>query len=65
MIHNHLGEQTVIKEPTDTEEGLVDIVCTVCGETGRYTVAPTGAKPDENSGGFWQQITGFFRSSSR
>ena len=61
VIHNHLGAQTVIKEPTETEEGLVDIVCTVCGETGRYTVAPTGAQPDENSGGFWQQITGFFR----
>ena len=26
VIHNHLGEQTIIKAPTDTEEGLVEIV---------------------------------------
>ena len=64
VIHNHLGEQTVIKPATDTEEGLVDIVCTVCGETIRYTASTTGPEPDENGnteGGFWQRITGFFR----
>ena len=61
MIHNTLGAQTVIKEPTDTEEGLVDIVCTVCGEHGQYTAAKTEPKPDDGGGssGFWQRITSF------
>ncbi|MBR6313434.1 MAG: leucine-rich repeat protein [Clostridia bacterium] len=61
VIHNALGEQRVIKEPTETEEGIVDIRCTVCGEWGRYTADPTGSQPDDNSGGFWAQIQSFFR----
>ena len=66
VIHNHLGEQRVIKEPTETEEGIVEIRCTVCGEWGQYTADPTGSQPDDDnnggsSGGFWQEITGFFR----
>ena len=62
VIHNHLGEQRVIKEPTGTEEGIVEIRCTVCGGWGRYTVDPTGSQPDDdNSGGFWVQIQSFFR----
>ncbi len=63
VIHNHLGAQTIIKEPTENEEGIVDIVCTVCGEHGQYTAAKTEPKPDDNdvsdSGGFWQRITSF------
>ena len=63
VIHNHLGAQTIIKEPTETEEGIVDIVCTVCGEHGQYTAAKTEPKPDDNgdsdNGGFWQRITSF------
>jgi hypothetical protein len=62
VIHNHLGEQRVIKEPTETEEGIVEIRCTVCGEWGQYTADPTGSQPDDNnSGGFWVQIQSFFR----
>ena len=66
VIHNALGEQRVIKEPTETEEGIVEIRCTVCGEWGQYTADPTGSQPDDDnnggsSGGFWQEITGFFR----
>jgi hypothetical protein len=67
VIHNHLGQQTVLQAPTATEDGLVDIVCTVCGEHGQYTVSATGPQPGDNgsdsgsSGGFWQRITGFFR----
>ncbi len=63
VIHNHLGAQTIIKEPTENEEGIVDIVCTVCGEHGQYTAAKTEPKPDDNggsdNGGFWQRITSF------
>ena len=64
VIHNHLGETTVVKPATATEEGLVDIVCTVCGEKIRYTASATGPEPDEEEGGFagfWARITGFFR----
>ncbi len=63
VIHNHLGEQRVIKEPTETEEGIVEIQCTVCGEWGEYTATWTEPEPDNggSSGGFWQEITGFFR----
>ena len=65
VIHNRLGAQTVLQAPTATEDGLVDIVCTVCGEHGQYTVSATGPQPGDNgdndSGGFWAQITNFFR----
>ena len=62
VIHNRLGAQTVLQAPTATEDGLVDIVCTVCGEHGQYTVSATGPQPGGNdSGGFWAQITNFFR----
>ncbi len=63
VIHNHLGEQRVIKEPTETEEGIVEIQCTVCGEWGEYSATWTEPEPDNggSSGGFWQEITGFFR----
>lgn len=66
VIHNHLGAQTIIKAPTDTEEGLVEIVCTVCGESGVYTASKTEPKPTDDggdsgdsSGGFWQKIQTF------
>ncbi len=64
VIHNHLGTQTVIQPPTEEEEGIVEIVCTVCGEAIRYSASWTGPEPDENGkteGGFWQQITGYVR----
>ena len=65
VIHNHLGEQTVIKPATATEEGIVEIVCTVCGESIRYTASTTGPDEDENNAGgflgFWARITSFFR----
>ena len=66
VIHNHLGEQTVVKSATETEEGLVDIVCTVCGEKIRYTASVTEPKPDEDTdnggiAGFWSRITSFFK----
>ena len=64
VIHNKLGAQTVIKEPTATEDGLVDIVCTVCGEHSQYTVSATGPQPGDNGGddgGIWKQITSFFK----
>ncbi len=59
VIHNHLGERTVVREPTETEEGLVDIVCTVCGRTIRYTAAWEAPEPGEDEGGdpgFWIRI---------
>ena len=69
VIHNHLGAQTIIKAPTDTEEGLIEIVCTVCGESGVYTASKTEPKPTDDggdsdsnsnsSGGFWQKIQTF------
>ena len=67
VIHNHLGEQFVIKPATETEEGLVDIVCTVCGERIRYTASTTGpeeSEEDEEPGGFigfWIRIQNLFR----
>ena len=64
VIHNHLGAQTVVKPATETEEGLVDIVCTVCGETIRYTASVTEPEPEEENGsvpGFWVRIQDFFR----
>ena len=64
VIHNHLGEQTVIQEPTETEPGLVEIVCTVCGQAIRYSAAWEPPTPNEEPGGiqgFWMRIVSFFR----
>ena len=61
VIHNALGEQRVIQEPTGTEEGIVDIQCSVCGEWGRYTVAPTGSQPNDDNPTFFDQIIAFAR----
>ena len=63
VIHNHLGAQTVVKPATETEEGLVDIVCTVCGQTIRYTASVTEPEPQEEDDvpGFWVRIRDFFR----
>ena len=64
VIHNHLGAQTVIQPPTETEDGLVDIVCTVCGQAIRYTATWEEPEPEEEPGGiqgFWMRITTFFR----
>lgn len=37
-VHNKLGGITVLREPTEDEEGLAEIYCTVCGEKGLYAV---------------------------
>lgn len=66
-VHNALGAQTIIKEPTETEEGLVDIVCTVCGDTFRYTAEklphtdPQPSGTGDTGGGFWMRIQSFFK----
>ena len=48
VIHNTLGEMTVIKEPTETESGECIIVCTVCGESGYYFMDPVTGEPTED-----------------
>ncbi|MBQ6119869.1 MAG: leucine-rich repeat domain-containing protein, partial [Clostridia bacterium] len=47
VIHNTLGECTVIKEPTATESGECIIVCTVCTESGLYAMDPAPDDPDQ------------------
>ena len=73
VVHNALGAQTVIRLATEEEEGLVDIVCTVCGEPVRYTAEklphtePEPEQPAQPSGtgdtgsGFWARIQTAFR----
>ena len=38
VIHNQRGDREVVKEATESEEGEVYIVCTVCGESGLYAL---------------------------
>lgn len=72
VIHNQLGERTVIKEATETEEGEVIIVCTVCSESGLYALeklqpADQPAQPEQQSGsgGFFSNIVeGIRRAAS-
>lgn len=46
VIHNTLGEMTVLQRPTATEPGECIITCTVCGEHGLYAMEPmTPADP--------------------
>ena len=64
VIHNQLGASKIVKEPTETEEGEVEIVCTVCGGKGLYALeklepgeTPAPGQPDDgndsgNGGGF-------------
>ncbi len=50
VVHNTLGERTVVKEPTEDEPGECVIVCTVCGESGLYAMepySPHGPQPDD------------------
>ena len=67
VVHNAFGAQTVIKPATEEEEGLVDIVCTVCGETVRYTAEklphtePQPSGTGDSGNGFWMRIQSFFR----
>ena len=65
IVHNALGAQTVIQAPTEEEEGLVEIVCTVCNGTFQYTadkLPPSGTGQDHPIGtgdtgsGFWARI---------
>ena len=50
VIHNTLGEMTVLIEPTETESGECIIVCTVCGESGLYAMDPIILDPDDPDG---------------
>ena len=47
VIHNTLGEMTVLREPTETESGECIIVCTVCGESGLYAMDPIIHDPED------------------
>ena len=47
IIHNTLGEMTVLREPTEDEPGECRIVCSVCGESGLYAMDPVTEDPDE------------------
>ena len=40
VIHNTLGERTVLQKPTATQAGECIITCTVCGEQGLYAMEP-------------------------
>ena len=47
VIHNTLGETTVLQKPTATQAGECLITCTVCGEQGLYAMEPaTPADPE-------------------
>ena len=47
VIHNTIGEMTVLREPTETESGECIIVCTVCGESGLYAMDPIIHDPED------------------
>ena len=50
VIHNTLGECTVVKQPTATEAGECLITCTICGESGLYAMEPVhGAQPGDEA----------------
>ena len=40
VVHNTLGETTVLQKPTATQAGECLITCTVCGERGLYAMDP-------------------------
>ena len=57
VIHNRLGAQTVIQAPTETEEGVMDIVCTVCGAHLQY---PIEKLPHSGGNNFWSWLQDLF-----
>ncbi len=69
VIHNQLGAQTVLKEATQTAQGEVSIVCTVCGESRTYPIEklPHNEKSDGRQSffdwlrAFFQRIIDWFR----
>ena len=70
VIHNQRGDREVVKEATETEEGEVYIVCTVCGESGLYALEklphtePQPEQPSDNGGSpnFFERIRLFAKS---
>lgn len=52
VIHNTLGEYTVLQPPTATEAGRATVRCTVCGEETICPIAPVPAAdpPADNQG---------------
>ena len=38
VIHNTFGDKIILRKPTEEEEGLAEIYCTVCGEKGLYAI---------------------------
>ena len=56
VIHNTLGERIELIPPTATTEGQVKIVCTVCGETGLYSIDPVTKQNDPEGTGIIASI---------
>ena len=49
IIHNTDGERIILREPTEDENGLAEIYCTVCGEKGLYSIEKKPESEDDNS----------------